>query len=143
MTTQFNVKQLLLDSRTEAMIKKDLEFEQSLKHKLLQVQPNEPVLSGKMLKKNKYLMKQERKFVLFLDGTIKYYKDDEQKGTIQLEKGRRMIKDGKSSATVPSTTKDFKLIQLADIGKEPKEERYSSLLDDWIEAINLVVSELK
>jgi len=80
-----------------------------LKPIVLQVDPSEPVIAGVMLKKNKFFMKQERNFFLYLDGSIKYYKEEEQKGTMQLVPGKRAYKDGKDKCTIPTATKDYLL----------------------------------
>jgi len=42
---------------------------------------NRPILSGLLLKKNKWSVKQERRFELYADGKIKYYKASEWAGT--------------------------------------------------------------
>ena len=39
-----------------------------------------------MLKKNRWMMKQERRFKLYATGEIKYFKELEQKGCMQLTK---------------------------------------------------------
>ena len=88
-------------------------------------------------------MKQERDFILYLNGEIKYFKGTEHKGTMQLEFGHRCIKDGKAKATVYSKDHPpYLLLQMPDISKTEKSERYSCKIDDWVEAINLVVGEL-
>ena len=61
---------------------------------------------------------------------------------MQLMSGHRAVKDGKTKWTVSSKLKPFYLLQMPDISKTEKSERYSCNLDDWVEAINLVVSEL-
>ena len=48
------------------------------------VEPGKPILTGLLLKKNRFFMKQERRFELYMDGTIKYFHNTEQKGTMQL-----------------------------------------------------------
>ena len=37
------------------------------------VEPGKPILTGLLLKKNRFYMKQERRFELYMEGTIKYY----------------------------------------------------------------------
>ena len=50
----------------------------------LAIQNKQAVLEGLLLKKNKYFMKQERRFKLFATGEIKYYKGQEEKGCLML-----------------------------------------------------------
>ena len=51
-----------------------------------------PVLEGNLLKKNKWYMKQERRFKLYADGRITYFKETEKKGEINLTKDSRARK---------------------------------------------------
>lgn len=44
------------------------------------------MLEGLLLKKNRWMMKQERRFKLYATGEIKYFKDQELKGSMQLSK---------------------------------------------------------
>lgn len=44
------------------------------------------VLEGNLLKKNKWFMKQERRFKLYATGELKYYKGQEEKGCLVLTK---------------------------------------------------------
>jgi hypothetical protein len=74
-------------------------------------------MEGYLLKKNKYWMKQERLFRLYIDGTIKYFKKTEQKGTMILKPGQRAIKDGTKNISIPTDKKDYILIQLSDLSK--------------------------
>ena len=37
------------------------------------VEPGKPILTGLLLKKNRFYMKQERRFELFMEGKIVYY----------------------------------------------------------------------
>jgi hypothetical protein len=39
-----------------------------------------PILEGNLLKKNRWFMKQERRFKLYGSGEIKYFKGNEEKG---------------------------------------------------------------
>jgi hypothetical protein len=41
----------------------------------LALQAGSAVLEGLLMKKNKWMMKQERKFLLYADGRITYFKD--------------------------------------------------------------------
>ena len=47
---------------------------------------NRAVLTGLLMKKNKWSVKQERRFELFADGNMKYYKANEWAGTFTLTK---------------------------------------------------------
>ena len=58
----------------------------------LAIRENRPVLSGLLMKKNKWSVKQERRFELFADGKMKYYKANEWAGTFQLTKTSKAIK---------------------------------------------------
>jgi len=49
---------------------------------MLRVEKGEPVLKGRLLKQNKFWMKQERDFILYLNGEIKYFKGKDHKGTM-------------------------------------------------------------
>ena len=42
-------------------------------YKYALVEPGKPILQGLLLKKNRFFMKQERRFELYMEGTIKYY----------------------------------------------------------------------
>lgn len=66
-----------------------------------------PVLTGSLLKKNKFYMKQERSFFLFPDGKLKYFDKADHKGTMQLSKASKARKVAKT---------DFE-ISLPDCGK--------------------------
>jgi len=59
-----------------------------------------------------------------------------------LKAGHRAIKDGRFNIAVHTDKKQYILIQLPDISQCQKSERYTCMIDDWIEAINLVVAEL-
>ena len=61
---------------------------------------------------------------------------------MELKTGHRAIKDGRFNIMIPTDKKDYVLIQMTDISKCQKAERYSCKIDDWIEAINLVISEM-
>ena len=53
------------------------------------IQSDAPFLEGKLIKKNRFLSKQERYFRFYIDGQLKYYAPNtqEEKGTIILDKG--------------------------------------------------------
>ena len=75
------------------------------KPQILQVKQGEHVLKGNFLKKNKFMMKQERDFRLYPDGTIDYYKGDTKKGTIELQKNLRCKLDEKKNIISIKNTK--------------------------------------
>lgn len=100
-----------------------------------------PVLEGNLLKKNKWYMKQERRFKLYADGRITYFKETEKKGEIQLSKQCRARKVSRYEVelSTPNTKRTYILMQ-ADLTTQPaKSEGFSCNLDDWVNAINDVV----
>ena len=104
-----------------------------------------PVLSGLLLKRNKYYVKQQRRFELFMDGTINYYKNLELRGSLFLIPGTKAIKIGRNECTlrIPGARKDYQLL-----GKDPekyplKNRLFSCNIDDWVSAINSVVQILE
>ena len=106
------------------------------------IEDGKPMLSGILLKRNKWRMKQERTFHLYPSGEIKYFKDKEQKGTIKLTKGSKVFKISRSEIEVvlPQNNKNYVLIQY-DVKKcPPVSDRYSCVLDDWVEAIKQVIA---
>lgn len=52
----------------------------------LAIKKGSPILEGNLLKKNKWFMKQERRFKLYATGHIKYFKGTEEKGIMELQK---------------------------------------------------------
>ena len=52
------------------------------------IQSDTPFLEGKLIKKNRFLSKQERYFRFYIDGQLKYYAPNtlEEKGAIILDK---------------------------------------------------------
>ena len=73
---------------------------------------NEPILKGQLLKKNKFFMKQERLFELFMDGTIKYFNGADQKGTMMLTRNSQARKISKTELEVslPENRKNYYLM---------------------------------
>jgi len=101
-----------------------------------------PVLSGKILKKNRYFMQQERLFELHGNGDLKYFHGIEQKGIMVLTKRSKARKVSKTEFEIvlPDVGKTYKLIQV-DLKKcPPKTLTYSCEIDDWVDAINFVVA---
>lgn len=105
----------------------------------------EVILEGILLKKNKWYMKQERRFKLYANGQIKYFKDAELKGTMELTRDARCRKLNKYEIeiTLPKRDKNYTLVQ-HDLTKCPqKSDKFSCLLDDWVDCINSVCTFLK
>lgn len=94
------------------------------------------VLEGILLKKNKWYMKQERRFKLYANGQLKYFKDSEQKGTMELTKDSscKKISRYEIEITLPERgNKKYVLLQ-NDLTKCPvKSDKFSCLLDDWVD----------
>ena len=103
-----------------------------------------PILIGKILKKNKFFMQQERKFELYPNGDLKYFNGIQQKGMMQLTKKSKVRKTGKIDFEIvlPEVGKTYKMIQLDAKKMPPKGEAYSCLIDDWVDAINFVIALL-
>lgn len=101
-----------------------------------------PVLSGNILKKNRFFMQQERKFDLYANGDLKYFKGIEQKGIMVLTKLSRARKVSKTQFEVvlPDVEKTYQLIQMDLKRCPPKADRYSCVIDDWVDAINFVIA---
>ena len=85
-------------------------------------------------------MKQERRFELFMNGEIKYYKNKDHKGTLILIKGSKARKVGRSEATlrIPGTKKDYVFLSKDPTKCPPTTMFFSCVLDDWVDAINSV-----
>ena len=62
------------------------------------LQSDRPLLSGLLIKKNRYFMYQERRFELFIDGRIKYYHLGKEKGMLTLTKESKARKVGRREA---------------------------------------------
>jgi hypothetical protein len=63
-----------------------------------------PLLEGNLLKKNKWYMKQERRFKLYANGKIIYFKGQEEKGIMELSRVSKARKVSRSE--VELTLKD-------------------------------------
>ena len=82
------MRQLLEDSEDDKAHEARLLAEKKESEKWLSVGPNEPVLSGKLLKKNRYGNRQVREFHLYTNGTIKYNEEGKKiasSGTMNLQ----------------------------------------------------------
>ena len=58
----------------------------------LNPEDNSEILKGRLKKKNRYGMKQERIFKLYMNGQLKYYADCKLKGIIELTKSSKAKK---------------------------------------------------
>lgn len=108
------------------------------------VLPGKPVLTGLLLKKNRFYMKQERRFELYMEGYIKYFQNTEQKGEMALtpDARARALNRTEVEITLPSHKKNYLLVQ-QDLAKCPaKTSNFSCALNDWVEAINYVCETL-
>ncbi len=103
------------------------------------------MLEGLLLKKNKWFMKQERLFKLFTTGHLKYFKGSDEKGTMILTKESKARKISKYEVEIflSKGHKSYVLLQVELASAPLKKDNYSCLLDDWVEAINQVVSYLQ
>lgn len=104
-----HVKELLDSTKPEPISKKSpqvqpTEVENS---KFTIPKDGKPVLAGKLLKRNRWFMQQERKFELFANGDLKYFKGSDHKGTMVLTKRSKARKTGRT---------DFEIV-LPDVGK--------------------------
>ena len=100
-----------------------------------------PILEGLLIKKNKWRMKQERRFFLYADGRVTYFKDLEQKGTMNLTKDSkaRKVNRYELEVTLPALKRTYILLQ-GDLNKMPQsKEGFSCRLDDWVDSINNVI----
>jgi hypothetical protein len=103
-----------------------------------------PFLEGNLLKKNKFFMKQERRFKLYPTGEIKYFKGQEEKGCLKLEPRSKARKISRTEVElfINKDTKVYVFLQI-DVDKMPKRtEGFSCILDDWVEHINRLVQML-
>ena len=75
-------------------------------------------------KRNEWYWKQDRRFLLQNDGQIKYYDEEEQKGTVIMDKNARCIRTGKLSFEIQIVNRTYFLF-----GKTITE------VEQWIEEI--------
>jgi len=55
------------------------------------VEAGKPILTGLLLKKNRFWLKQERRFELYMEGFIRYFENTKQKGEMQLTPDARAV----------------------------------------------------
>jgi len=79
------------------------------------------VLEGMLLKKNKWYMKQERRFKLYANGHLKYFKDAEQKGVMELSKDSscKKISRYEIEITLPNRNNKKYILLQTDLTKCP------------------------
>ena len=107
------------------------------------IQNDAPFLEGKLIKKNKFTLKQERCFRFFIDGQLKYYDPStlEEKGTINLDKDSKLIQKGSDAYEIvlPSKQKIYHLISNIKKNSPPWSRNSSCDIKDWVEAIELII----
>lgn len=108
------------------------------------VETGKPVLEGLLLKKNRFYMKQERRFELYMDGVIKYFAGTEQKGTMELTPNSqcRALNRTEIEIQLPENEKNYLLLAQDPSKCPPKTQNFSCQLTDWEEAINYVCQTL-
>lgn len=109
------------------------------------METGKPILTGLLLKKNRFFMKQERRFELYMEGEIKYFHNAELKGTMKLTKGAkaRMINRTEVEIVLPENDKNYMLVAQDPSKCPPKTQSFSCVLNDWVEAINYVSSTME
>ena len=91
-----------------------------------------PIRDGEMKKRNEFYWKQVRRFVLYPDGNIKYYKNKTiQRGNIFLDGKTRVVKTGRNSMEIQQAARTYYLF---DSGK--------SDIDGWITDLKRVIATL-
>ena len=108
------------------------------------VEPGKPILTGLLLKKNRFFMKQERRFELFMEGEIRYYHNTELKGTMTLtgDARARALNRTEVEIVLPAHNKNYLLVAQDPSKVPPKSREFSCILNDWVEAINYVCETL-
>lgn len=104
------------------------------------VEAGKPILTGLLLKKNRFFMKQERRFELYMDGTIKYFQNTSMKGTMDLtaDAKARALSRTEVEIVLPANDKNYVLVAQDPSKCPPKSPHFSCILNDWVEAINYV-----
>lgn len=104
------------------------------------VEPGKPILTGLLLKKNRFFMKQERRFELYMEGEIRYFHNTQQKGTMELtaDAKAKIISRTEVEIILPSNNKNYQLVAQDPSKCPPKSPTFSCILNDWVEAINYV-----
>ena len=95
---------------------------------------NQIIKEGVLVKRNKGYWKQDRFFTLSRDGQLKYFEDQEHKGTIVLTRGSRVVKKKANHFEIVNTDRTWFLYSEA---KNPER-----LIDAWIAAVRDVIAGL-
>ncbi len=87
---------------------------------------------GELKKRNEYLMKQVRLFILARDGTIKYYKNKTlHRGTVILDGSSKLVKTSKNSFEIVTASRTWYLYEVE-----------SNTTDGWMRDIQQVIDSL-
>uniref|UniRef100_A0A7S3HVN4 Uncharacterized protein n=1 Tax=Favella ehrenbergii TaxID=182087 RepID=A0A7S3HVN4_9SPIT len=108
------------------------------------VEPGKPILTGLLLKKNRFWIKQERRFELYMEGFIRYFENTKVKGEMKLTPGAKAVHLSRTEVeiTLPENKKNYLLVQ-QDLSKCPAKSQYFSCgLNDWVDAINYVLETI-
>lgn len=90
------------------------------------------VRQGDLKKKNEYMIKQTRFFVLSRDGQIKYYKDKTlHRGTVLLCRETRVTKTSRTSFEIVAPSRTWFLYEVE-----------TNTIDAWIRDIEAIVADL-
>ncbi len=108
------------------------------------VEPGKPILTGLLLKKNRFFMKQERRFELYMEGEIRYFHNTDLKGTMKLtgDARARALSRTEVEIVLPLHNKNYLLVAQDPSKVPPKSREFSCILNDWVEAINYVCEML-
>lgn len=76
------------------------------------IEPGKPILTGLLLKKNRFWIKQERRFELFMEGYIRYYENTKLKGEMKLSPDAKAVFLSRTEVeiTLPSHKKNYLLV---------------------------------
>ena len=102
------------------------------------------MLAGQLIKKNRYTMKQERRFELYWDGHLKYFDNKSEKGSLTLTNDSHARKVGRDEVylSVAGVKKDYVLVRKEPLKCPLKSKNFSCDLDDWLQAINFLCMTL-
>ena len=117
--------------------------------KATQIDKNKVILKGNLLKKNRWLKKQLRFFILYQNGELMYYKDvSDFKGSIKVGPNSKVRKTAKTtiSLTCERKGKEYILMQpeagQVNMVKE-KQIGHISNIDEWVKEMQNVINLLK
>lgn len=113
------------------------------------IDKNKIILKGNLLKKNRWLKKQLRFFILYQNGELMYYKDiTDFKGSIKVGPNSKVRKTAKTtiSMTCERKGKEYILMQpeanQVNMVKE-KQIGHISNIDEWVKEMQNVINLLK